>query len=572
MSQLTESPAWQALEKHTPQLKKLHMRDLFATNAERFEDFSLQAGPIFLDYSKNLMTEETMALLFALARQERVEEHREAMFTGEPVNFTEHRSVLHTALRDLSDEPVLSSHKNVKPDIKAVLAKMKAFVDKVRHGQWLGYSGKPITDVVNIGIGGSDLGPKMVVNALKPFASRKIKLHFVSNLDGSQMAETLKELSPESTLFIISSKSFTTPETMFNAVTARGWFVSRVKNREFIKKHFVAVSTNLEAVERFGIDPHNIFEFWEWVGGRYSLWSAIGLSICIAVGMRHFRELLEGGHKMDVHFRTAPLEENMPVIMGLMGILHNNFLGVYPQAFLAYDHYLNLFPDYLQQLDMESNGKHINRDGESVDYNTGPIVWGDQGINGQHAFYQLLHQGTQTIPCDFIIALDSYNPACGHHPVLMSNFFAQTRALMMGKTEAEVRMEMEQEGLPEEEIKALLPHRVFEGNRSTNSIMFKELNPFTLGALIALYEHKVFVQGVIWRINSFDQWGVQLGKQLAKEIQYDLLDEQPVAKYDSSTNGLVNYYKRYRNIEGNKLLSCNNDWGVLQEIMEKEFK
>lgn len=572
MSQLTDSPAWQALEKHIPHLKKLHMRDLFANNAERFEDFCLQAGPIFLDYSKNLMTEETMALLFELARQERVEDYREAMFTGEPINFTEHRSVLHTALRDLSDEPVFSSHKNVKPDIKAVLDKMKIFADQVRHGQWLGYSGKPITDVVNIGIGGSDLGPKMVVNALKPFSSSKIKLHFVSNLDGSQMAETLKALSPESTLFIISSKSFTTPETMFNAVTARGWFVSRVKNREFIKKHFVAVSTNLEAVERFGIDPHNIFEFWEWVGGRYSLWSAIGLSICIAVGMGHFRELLDGGHKMDMHFRTAPLEENMPVIMGLMGILHNNFLGIHTQAFMAYDHYLSLFPSYLQQLDMESNGKHVNRDGESVDYCTGPIVWGEQGINGQHAFYQLLHQGTRPIPCDFIIALDSYNPACGHHPVLMSNFFAQSRALMMGKTEAEVRREMEQEGLTEEEIKALLPHRVFEGNRSSNSIMFKELNPFTLGALIALYEHKVFVQGVIWRINSFDQWGVQLGKQLANQIQFDLVNDQPVVKYDSSTNGLVNYYKRYRNIEGNKLLSCNNDWGILQEIMEKEFK
>ncbi len=572
MSLLTDSSAWQALEKHTQQVKKHHMRDLFANNAERFEDFCLQAGPIFLDYSKNLMTEETMSLLFELARQEQIEAHRDAMFSGEPINFTEHRSVLHTALRDQGSEPIISNHHNVKSDITAVLGKMKTFADQVRDGQWLGYSGKPITDVVNIGIGGSDLGPKMVVHALRPFASRKIKLHFVSNLDGSQMAETLRDLNPESTLFIISSKSFTTPETMFNAVTARGWFVSRVKNREFIKKHFVAVSTNLEAVKRFGIDEHNIFEFWEWVGGRYSLWSAIGLSICIAVGMGHFKELLEGGYKMDEHFREAPLEENMPVIMGLMGILHNNFYAIHSQAFMAYDHYLDLFPSYLQQLDMESNGKHVNRDGEDVDYCTGPVIWGDQGINGQHAFYQLLHQGTSPIPCDFIIALDSFNPACGHHPVLMSNFFAQSQALMMGKTAAEVRQELEHEGLSEPEIKALLPHKVFEGNRSSNSILFKELNPFTLGALIALYEHKVFVQGVIWRINSFDQWGVQLGKQLANQIQYELVDDEPVVKYDSSTNGLVNYYKRYRNIEGNKLLSCNNDWGVLQDIMEQEFK
>lgn len=571
MSSLTESSAWKNLLEHKKVVETLHMRDLFANNAERFEDFCLQAGPIFLDYSKNLMTEETMSLLFELARQEKLEQYRDDMFSGKMINFTEKRSVLHTALRTRSNEPILSLGKNVKPGIDAVLDKMKNFSDQIRQGKWLGYSGKKITDVVNIGIGGSDLGPKMVINALKPFVTKTIDMHFVSNLDGSQMAETLRELSPETTLFVISSKSFTTPETMFNAVTARGWFVSQVKNKEFIKKHFVAVSTNIEGVQRFGIDKHNIFEFWDWVGGRYSLWSAIGLTIAIAVGMGHFKELLEGAAKMDDHFRQMPLEENMPVIMALMGIWHNNFFGIHTQAFMAYDHYLNLFPSYLQQLDMESNGKHINRDGDKVDYCTGPIIWGEQGINGQHAFYQLLHQGTRPIPCDFLIALDSYNPACGHHPVLMSNFFAQSEALMLGKTEEQARAELSTEGLSEDEIEALVPHKVFEGNRSSNSILFKELNPHTLGALIALYEHKVFVQGVIWRINSFDQWGVQLGKQLANRIQFDLVDDEAVVTHDSSTNGLINYYKRYRNIEGNKLLSCNNDWSTLQDIMENEF-
>ena len=571
MSSLTDSPAWKKLQSHKEVIEKLHMRDLFAHNAERFEDFSLQAGPIFLDYSKNLMTEETMSGLFELARQEIIEKKRDAMFSGQAINFTEQRSVLHTALRDQSSEPIVCQGKNVKPDINAVLEKMKIFSEQVRQGKWLGYTGKAITDVVNIGVGGSDLGPKMVINALEPFVSKKLTMHFVSNLDGSQVAETLTKLNPETTLFIIASKSFTTPETMFNAITARGWFVSKVKDKSFIKKHFVAVSTNIEGVQQFGIDQNNIFEFWDWVGGRYSLWSAIGLSIVIAIGMEHFKELLEGAAKMDEHFVQAPLEENMPVIMGLLGIWHNNFLGIHAQAFMAYDHYLNLFPNYLQQLDMESNGKHVNQDGEKVDYFTGPIIWGDQGINGQHAFYQLLHQGTRPIPCDFLAALDSYNPACGHHPVLMSNFFAQSEALMLGKTEAQAREEMRAEGLSEDEIKVLLPHKVFEGNRSSNSILFKDLNPYTLGALIALYEHKVFVQGAVWRINSFDQWGVQLGKQLAKQIQLDLLDDEPVVKHDSSTNGLINYYKRNRNIEGNQLLSSNNDWSSLQEIMEKEF-
>ncbi len=572
MSALIDSPAWKKLSAHKETIEKLHMRALFADNAERFEDFCLQAGPLFLDYSKNLMTDETMSLLFDLAKQEKLEHYRDAMFSGQEINFTEHRSVLHTALRGQSADPIMSQGKDVKPEIDAVLKKMKNFSEQIRKGKWLGYSGKEITDVVNIGIGGSDLGPKMVIHALKPFVTRKINMHFVSNLDGSQIAETISELSPETTLFIISSKSFTTSETMFNAVTARGWFVSRVKNKEFIKKHFVAVSTNIEAVQKFGIDKHNIFEFWDWVGGRYSLWSAIGLSIAIAIGMGRFKELLEGAANMDEHFSSAPLEENMPVILAMMGIWHNNFFAIHTQAFMAYDHYLSLFPSYLQQLDMESNGKHVNRDGEKVDYCTGPIIWGEQGINGQHAFYQLLHQGTQPIPCDFLIALDSYNPACGHHPVLMSNFFAQSEALMLGKTEAEARQEMNAEGLSEDEIELLLPHKVFEGNRSSNSILFKELDPHTLGALIALYEHKVFVQGIIWRINSFDQWGVQLGKQLANQIQFDLVDDKPVSKHDSSTNGLINYYKRYRSIEGNKLLSSNNDWSSLQKIMEHEFK
>ncbi len=572
MSALTDSPAWKKLSAHKKSIEKRHMRELFADNAQRFDDFSLQAGPIFLDYSKNLMTDETMSLLFDLARQEKLETFRDAMFAGQEINFTEHRSVLHTALRGQSDTPILSQGKNVKPDIHAVLEKMQNFSEQVRQGKWLGYSGKEITDVVNIGIGGSDLGPKMVTHALKPFVTRKINMHFVSNLDGSQIAETLSKLSSETTLFIIASKTFSTSETMFNAVTARGWFVSRVKNKEFIKQHFVAVSTNTEAVQNFGIDKNNIFEFWDWVGGRYSLWSAIGLSIVIAIGMEAFKELLKGAASMDEHFSRAPLEENMPVIMALMGVWHNNFFAVHSHAVMAYDHYLGLFPGYLQQLDMESNGKHVNRDGETVDYCTGPVIWGEQGINGQHAFYQLLHQGTQAIPCDFLAALDSYNPGCGHHPVLMSNFFAQTEALMRGKTEAEAREEMTAQGLSEDEIELLVPHKVFAGNRSSNSILFKELDPYTLGALIALYEHKVFVQGNIWRLNSFDQWGVQLGKQLASQIQFDLVDNEPVVSHDSSTNGLINYYKRFRNIEGNKLLSCDNDWSSLQEIMEQEFE
>jgi len=572
MSSLTNSPAWKKLQSHKSIIEKLHMRDLFASNAERFEDFCLQAGPIFLDYSKNLMTDETMSLLFKLAEQENIEQHRDAMFSGQKINFTEKRSVLHTALRAQSTDPILSNGRNVKPDVDAVLEKMKTFSDQVYQGKWLGCTGQAITDVVNIGIGGSDLGPKMVVNALKPFTSKKIKLHFVSNLDGSQIAETLKELNPETSLFIISSKSFTTPETMFNAITARGWFLSGVKDKAFIKKHFVAVSTNKEAVRQFGIDTNNIFEFWDWVGGRYSLWSAIGLSIAIAIGMEHFKELLAGAASMDKHFAEAPLNENMPVILGLLGVWHNNFLAIHSHAFMAYDHYLSLFPGYLQQLDMESNGKHINRDGETVDYCTGAVIWGEQGINGQHAFYQLLHQGTEAIPCDFLIALDSYNPACGHHPVLMSNFFAQSEALMLGKTEAQAKQEMQAQGLAQDEIEKLLPHKVFEGNRSSNSILFKNLNPFTLGSLIALYEHKVFVQGTIWRINSFDQWGVQLGKQLASQIQSELVDDEPVSKHDSSTNGLINYYKRHRDMQGNKLLSCDNDWNLLQDIMEKEFQ
>ena len=572
MSALIDSPAWKQLSSHKKTIEKLHMRDLFANNPNRFDDFSLQAGTIFLDYSKNLITDDTMSLLLNLARQENLESFRDEMFSGEEINFTEHRSVLHTALRQQSEKPIFINGKNIKPDIDAVLEKMKVFSEQVREGKWLGYSGKEITDVVNIGIGGSDLGPKMVIHALTPFVSKKIKMHFVSNVDGSQMAETLNLLNPETTLFIISSKTFTTSETMFNAITARGWFVSRVKNEEYIKKHFVAVSTNIEAVQNFGIDKNNVFEFWDWVGGRYSLWSAIGLSIAIAIGMAAFKELLAGAADMDEHFCTAPLEENMPVILGLMGIWHNNFLGIHAQAFMAYDHYLSLFPSYLQQLDMESNGKHINRQGEKVDYFTGPIIWGEQGINGQHAFYQLLHQGTRPIPCDFIAALDSFNPACGHHPVLMSNFFAQSEALMLGKTEAQARQEMHSEGLSDDEIETLLPHRVFEGNRSSNSILFKALEPRTLGSLIALYEHKVFVQGAIWQINSFDQWGVQLGKQLAKKIQSDLAHDEPESKHDSSTNGLINYYKRHRNTVGNKLLSSDNDWALLQKIMEKEFE
>jgi len=557
-------------------MEMVHMRDLFAQDEQRFERFSTRAAGLFLDYSKNRIRSETLQLLFDLLKQEKVEDKRDRMFKGAKINHTEKRAVLHTALRNRDKHPVLEGNeKNVIPGIYEVLDKIEQFSNQVRSGEWKGYTGKTITDVVNLGIGGSDLGPKMIVKALTPFnkqSKNPINVHFVSNLDGSQIADTLSKLDPETTLFVVASKTFTTPETMFNATTARGWFVAACGDPKFIAKHFVAVSTNKKAVQQFGIDENNMFEFWDWVGGRYSLWSAIGLPIALAVGMDNFHRLLSGAFEMDQHFCTAPVEQNLPMLMALLGIWYNNFFSYSSHAVLAYDEYLQSFPAFLQQLDMESNGKHINNDGEVVDYHTGPIIWGEQGINGQHAFYQLLHQGTRIVPTDFIAAINTFNPACGHHPMLLSNFFAQTEAMMRGKTEDQVKSELSDSNLSVDEIEQLQAHKVFDGNRPSNTILMDELNPETIGALVALYEHKVFVQGCIWRINSFDQWGVELGKQLAKTIQMELNGDEPVANHDSSTNGLINYYKRQRKSEGNVLLSSENDWIKLQGLLVNEFK
>jgi len=580
MSSLTKSTAWQALFSHHSNMKEIHMRDLFEQDKQRFEEFSCQAAGLFLDYSKNRIDTKTMRLLMDLVKQEQVELKRDRMFSGERINHTEKRAVLHTALRNRSNKTIYeggdsSSGMDVTPGVNQVLDKIRKFSHAVRSGKWKGYTGKSITDVVNLGIGGSDLGPKMVVHALTPFnqqADCPINVHFVSNLDGSQISDRLKQLDPERTLFVVASKTFTTPETMFNASTARAWFVAASGDAGHIAKHFVAVSTNKEGVEQFGIDHDNMFEFWDWVGGRYSLWSAIGLSIALAVGMDNFERLLSGAHAMDEHFLSAPIEQNMPVIMAVLGVWYNNFFDFSSHAVLAYDEYLQFFPAFLQQLDMESNGKHINNDNQVVDYQTGPLIWGEQGINGQHAFYQLLHQGTRIVPSDFIAAINTHNPACGHHPMLLSNFFAQTEAMMRGKTESQVRAELADSNLSESEINNLQAHKIFDGNRPTNTLLMDELNPETIGALVALYEHKVFVQGCIWRINSFDQWGVELGKQLAKTIQMELNGDEPVLNHDCSTNGLINYYKQRRNLNGNVLLSSDNDWLKLQSLLIDEFK
>jgi glucose-6-phosphate isomerase len=522
------------------------MRDLFAQDPARFGRFSERFNDLLLDYSKNRITEETMALLFALARQARVEEWREKMFNGEQINVTEHRAVLHTALRNRSNRPVIVDGENVMPRVNAVLEQMSAFATAVRDGRWRGYTGRAMTDVVNIGIGGSDLGPVMVTEALKPYSKRDLGVHFVSNIDGTHIMETLRGLNPETTLWIVASKTFTTQETITNAETAKRWLLAAARDPSAVARHFVALSTNTKEVTKFGIDPRNMFEFWDWVGGRYSLWSAIGLSIAIAVGMGKFFELLDGGHDMDEHFRNAPLEKNLPVIMGLLGMWYNNFFGAETHAILPYDQYLHRFPAYFQQGDMESNGKRVTRDGLVVGYSTGPVIWGEPGTNGQHAFYQLIHQGTKMIPADFLVPMQSHNPVGDHHRILLSNFFAQTEALMRGKTEAEARSELQTSGLTGAALEALVPHKVFEGNRPTNSILFPKLTPRILGQLIALYEHKIFVQGILWGINSFDQWGVELGKQLAKAILPELSDDIPTATHDSSTRGLINHYKVHR--------------------------
>ncbi|MHC6528472.1 glucose-6-phosphate isomerase [Vibrio proteolyticus] len=542
----TQTQAWQALTAHFESAQDMDLNALFAQDADRFNKYSARFGSdILVDYSKNLINEETLKQLFALADQTELKSAIEAMFSGEAINQTEGRAVLHTALRNRSNRPVMVDGEDVMPAVNAVLEKMKAFSERVIGGEWQGYTGKAITDVVNIGIGGSDLGPYMVTEALAPYTNH-LNMHFVSNVDGTHIAETLKALNPETTLFLIASKTFTTQETMTNAHTARDWFLAAASDEAHVAKHFAALSTNADAVSEFGIDTANMFEFWDWVGGRYSLWSAIGLSIVLAIGYDNFVALLEGAHEMDQHFASTEFEHNIPVILALIGIWYNNFHGAESEAILPYDQYMHRFAAYFQQGNMESNGKYVDRDGNPVTYQTGPIIWGEPGTNGQHAFYQLIHQGTKLIPCDFIAPAISHNPTGDHHQKLMSNFFAQTEALAFGKSAETVQTELVKAGKSEQEVAALVPFKVFEGNRPTNSILVKEITPRTLGNLIAMYEHKIFVQGMIWNIFSFDQWGVELGKQLANNILPELADDAAISSHDSSTNGLINAFKAYR--------------------------
>lgn len=540
-----QTHAFSLLTKHKAEIADTTIKDLFANDIERFDKFSVRFEDILLDYSKNLITEKTKAILVALANECELDDAIERMFTGDVINQTENRAVLHTALRNRSNSPIAVDGNDIMPDINAVLEKMKGFSEKVISGNWKGYSNKAITDVVNIGIGGSDLGPVMVTEALKPYKNH-LNLHFVSNVDGTHIAEVLKKINPETTLFLIASKTFTTQETMSNANSARDWFITNGGSAENVAKHFVALSTNEKLVTAFGIDPNNMFGFWDWVGGRYSLWSAIGLSISLSIGYENFIELLEGAHAMDKHFRTANFNENIPVILALLGIWYNNFHGADTQVILPYDQYMHRFAAYFQQGDMESNGKQVGRDGKEVSYQTGPIIWGEPGTNGQHAFYQLIHQGTKLIPADFLAPAISHNPIGQHHQMLLSNFFAQTEALMNGKTREVVEEELVKAGKSQAEIDELAPFKVFTGNRPTNSIMFKLLTPRTLGSLVAMYEHKIFVQGVIWNVFSFDQWGVELGKQLANQILPELSGNEEVTSHDSSTNGLINTYKNWR--------------------------
>ncbi len=547
MSQPTHLNSWNRLKDHYNHVSSVQMKDMFAGDQDRFNKFSLKFNDILLDYSKNRINEETLHLLLSLAEESGLRTAIDNMFGGVKINTTENRAVLHTALRNRSASHITVDGEDVMLKIRPVLDKMKGFCDKIRSGEWKGYTGKSITDVVNIGIGGSDLGPYMVTEALKPYSKNGPKIHFVSNVDGTHIVETLLELNPETTLFIIASKTFTTQETITNAESARDWFLKTAHDKNQVAKHFVALSTNAKEVAAFGIDTNNMFEFWDWVGGRYSLWSAIGLSIAVNIGYENFDELLTGAYEMDEHFRTAPFEKNLPIVLGVLGVWYNNFFNAEAHAILPYDQYMHRFPAYFQQGDMESNGKGVTKDGEVInDYSTGPIIWGEPGTNGQHAFYQLIHQGTKLIPCDFLAPAVSQNPVGDHHAKLLANFFAQTEALMKGKTSSEARAELEKDGLSSEELESLLPHKVFTGNRPTNSIMFKKLTPKVLGSLIAMYEHKIFTQGIIWNINSFDQWGVELGKQLAKKILGELTDGNAVQSHDSSTNGLINYYKENR--------------------------
>lgn len=542
----SKTKSWTKLQKHFIEIEKNSLKDLFKTDATRGKRYAIEFGDIYFDYSKNRVTDKTLELLFALARECKLDSAIKNMFKGDVINQTENRSVLHVALRYFGKDAIKSNGKNVVPEVKKVQKKMKDFCTSIHDGTHVGYTGKKIKDIVNIGIGGSDLGPVMVTEALKPYWVKGINAHFVSNVDGTHIAETLKKLNPETTLFLVASKTFTTQETMTNALSARDWFLKKAKDEKFVAKHFVALSTNETAVKKFGIDTKNMLEFWDWVGGRYSLWSAIGLSIALTIGYNNFEELLKGAYNTDEHFKKTAFEKNLPVIMALIGVWHNNFFDADTQAILPYDQYMHRFAAYFQQGDMESNGKSVDRNGKKVNYATGPIIWGEPGTNGQHAFYQLIHQGTPLIPCDFIAPAQTHNPLSDHHQKLLSNFFAQTEALMNGKTLAEVKAELKQSGLTKEAIAKLAPFKVFEGNKPTNSLLIKKITPFTLGQLIALYEHKIFVQGVIWNIFSFDQWGVELGKQLANKILPQLENNETVTAHDSSTNTLINKYKQMR--------------------------
>jgi glucose-6-phosphate isomerase len=542
----TTTAAWKKLTTHHRVMKKITLQQLFEADKNRFNKFSLQTKDILVDFSKNNITTETLDLLVSLAKECQLDKAIEGMFSGELINETENRAVLHTALRNFTNKPVLANGKNVMPEVRKVQQQMKDFCERIHTGKHKGYTGKKIKYIVNIGIGGSDLGPLMVTEALKPYWIKGLQTYFVSNVDGSHIAETLKKVNPEETLFLIASKTFTTQETMTNAFTAREWFLKKARQEKHISKHFVALSTNETEVTRFGIDKQNMFAFWDWVGGRYSLWSAIGLSIALTIGYDNFEQLLKGAHHIDRHFKETPFAKNIPVILALIGIWHTNLYGAQTEAILPYDQYLHRFAAYFQQGNMESNGKRIDRNGKLVRYATGPIIWGEPGTNGQHAFYQLIHQGTPLIPCDFIAPAQTHNPLGDHHEKLLSNFFAQTQALLEGKSADQAKEELKKQGLSPAEIKKLLPYKIFPGNKPTNSILLKKINPYSLGELIAMYEHKIFVQGAIWNIFSFDQWGVELGKQLANKVLPSLHDKKPVRQFDSSTNGLINYYKKSR--------------------------
>lgn len=541
-----KTKAWQNLTEHYSKIKNIHMKDLFQEDPERFSKFSIRFNNILVDYSKNRIDEQTLELLLDLANEVNLQDAINKMFAGDYINETENRAVLHTALRNRDNNPVFVDDKDIMPDINSVSDKMKDFSSKVISGQWKGFTQKKVTDIVNIGIGGSDLGPVMVTQCLKPYAKPGLSVHFVSNIDGTHISETLKKLDPETTLFMIASKTFTTQETMSNALTARKWFLKSAKNKSHVAKHFIALSTNKKGVREFGIDTNNMFEFWDWVGGRYSLWSAIGLSIACYIGFENFEAMLQGAFEMDQHFKETEFNQNIPVILGLLGTWYNNFFNAQTESILPYDQYMHRFAAYFQQGNMESNGKTCDRNGKNVKYQTGPVIWGEPGTNGQHAFYQLIHQGTKLIPADFLAPAISHNPIGDHHDILLSNFFAQTEALLNGKDKNQVIDELKAAGKSDKEIHDIAPHKVFSGNRPSNSILFKKLTPHVLGSLIAMYEHKIFVQGVIWNIFSFDQWGVELGKQLAKKILPQLKDDKKISSHDSSTNGLINAFKKFQ--------------------------